>query len=110
MTRNPNQEVQPIACLYNLCGPPGYDYKAILTFSIDEENFNRNHDIILPSLTCDPTTVKDLKRTPAKASLCDLKKLQEWVRTVTTSYRGLTTFPHAHGLCSCITDNEKHWS
>jgi hypothetical protein len=45
--------------------------------------------------------VKDLKRTPTKASLCDLKKLQEWVRTVTTSYRGLITFPHAHGLCSC---------
>jgi hypothetical protein len=38
MTRNPNQEVQPIACLYNLCGPLGYDYKAILTFSNDEEN------------------------------------------------------------------------
>ncbi len=38
MTRSPNQEVQPIACLYNLCEPPGYDYKAILTFSNDEEN------------------------------------------------------------------------
>ncbi len=35
-------------------------------------------DVQLPSLICDPTIVKDLKKTPATVSLCDLQQLQKY--------------------------------
>ncbi len=35
-------------------------------------------DVQLPSLICDPTIVKDLQKTPATVSLCDLQQLQKY--------------------------------
>jgi hypothetical protein len=47
---------------------------------IHKQKHSESKHIPLPCLTCDPTTVKDLRRTPAKVSLSYLYEMQELVK------------------------------
>jgi hypothetical protein len=47
---------------------------------IHKQKHSESKHIQLPCPTCDPTTVKDLRRTPAKVSLSYLYEMQELVK------------------------------
>jgi hypothetical protein len=47
---------------------------------IHKQKHSESKHIQLPCLTCDPTTLKDLRRTPAKVSLSHLYEMQELVK------------------------------
>jgi hypothetical protein len=58
-------------------------------------------DVQLPSLICDPTIVKDLQKTPATVSLCDLQQLQKYFYQIMCSDPMETTTKYCilHRLC-----------
>jgi hypothetical protein len=72
-----SQVAQTWRISWSLCSMqkrPQYDKEKRYSASHKSHSSINSRNIYLPSLTCDPTTVKDLKRTPAKVSLSVLHK------------------------------------
>jgi hypothetical protein len=72
-----SQVAQTWRISWSLCSMqkrPQYDKEKRYSAPHKSHSSINSRNIYLPSLTCDPTTVKDLKRTPAKVSLSALHK------------------------------------